>query len=66
MFSILNSGEGPPANYTRKTFGQAVNSLDRVERVDNRYRRRKKHSQINEVFSFIDKERVSLTYDYLI
>ena len=35
--------------------GKAVNSLDRVERVD-KYRRKKKGAQINEVFSFIDKE----------
>ena len=31
-----------------------MNSLDRVERVD-KYRRKKKNTQINEVFSFIDK-----------
>ena len=49
---------GPPTPMTYKPtrpMGQAVNSLDRVERVD-KYRRRKKHSSnMREVFSLVDK-----------
>ena len=54
--------EGPPTptNYKPKSFGQAVNSLDRVERLDRARShqdksRKKRSAQINEIFSFIDK-----------
>ena len=47
------------AGYQQKSFGQAVSSLDRLERLDRaraEARSRKKRSaQINEIFSFIDK-----------
>ena len=58
------SGEGArvpptPTGYRQKSFGQAVTSLDRLERLDrvrSEARSRKKRSaQINEIFSFIDK-----------
>ena len=52
--------EGPPTptNYKPRSFGQAVNSLDRVERLDKFHHdrsRKKRSAQINEIFSFIDK-----------
>ena len=52
--------EGPPTptSYKPRTFGQAVNSLDRVERLDKLQQdksRKKRSAQINEIFSFIDK-----------
>ena len=53
--------QGPPTptNYKPKSFGQAVSSLDRVERLDKlqqeKNARKKKSAQINEIFSFIDK-----------
>ena len=51
---------GPPTstNYKPKSLGQAVNSLDRVERLDKTHlqkSRQKRSAQINEIFSFIDK-----------
>ena len=58
------TGEGArvpptPTGYRQKSFGQAVTSLDRLERLDrvrSEARSRKKRSaQINEIFSFIDK-----------
>jgi len=56
----VNFSEGPPTptNYKPRTFGQAVNSLDRVERLDkyqSERSRKKRSTQINEIFSFIDK-----------
>ena len=54
-------GETSPTQtaYRQKSFGQAVTSLDRLERLDkvrSEARNRKKRSaQINEIFSFIDK-----------
>ena len=58
--SHVNFSDGPPTptNYKPRSFGQAVNSLDRVERLD-KYQtersRKKRSTQINEIFSFIDK-----------
>ena len=54
------SGPPTPTNYKPKSFCQAVNSLDRVERLDRRdshldKSRKKRSAQINEIFSFIDK-----------
>lgn len=56
----VNFSEGPPTptNYKPRSFGQAVNSLDRVERLDkyqSERSRKKRSTQINEIFSFIDK-----------
>ena len=64
--TLVTSGEcgadmrGPPTptNYKPKSLGQAVNSLDRVERLDKSHlqkSRQKRSAQINEIFSFIDK-----------
>ena len=60
--SNFSGAEGPPTptNYKPKSFCQAVNSLDRVERLDKRgshldKSRKKRSAQINEIFSFIDK-----------
>lgn len=47
-----------PTSYKPRPFGQAVNSLDRVERLDKFQQdksRKKRSAQINEIFSFIDK-----------
>ena len=52
------AGPPTPTNYKPKSFGQAVNSLDRVERLDKSHldkSRKKRSAQINEIFSFIDK-----------
>ena len=61
-YSNFSGAEGPPTptNYKPKSFSQAVNSLDRVERLDKRGShldkdRKKRSAQINEIFSFIDK-----------
>ena len=61
-YSNFSGTEGPPTptNYKPKSFSQAVNSLDRVERLDKRgshldKTRKKRSTQINEIFSFIDK-----------
>ena len=56
----MGGGVGPPTptNYKPNTMGQAVNSLDRVERLDRTHlqkSRQKRSAQINEIFSFIDK-----------
>ena len=55
-----SSGVGPPTptNYKPNILGQAVNSLDRVERLEKTHQqksRQKRSAQINEIFSFIDK-----------
>ena len=55
-----SSYQGPPTptNYKPRSYGQAVNSLDRVERLDKFQldkSRKKRSAQINEIFSFIDK-----------
>ena len=57
-FSNFSEGPQTPTNYKPRTFGQAVNSLDRVERLDQSQidkSRKKRSAQINEIFSFIDK-----------
>ena len=61
-YSQFSCPDGPPTptNYKPKSFGQAVNSLDRVERLDKARShqdksRKKRSAQINEIFSFIDK-----------
>ena len=61
-YSHFSGPDGPPTptNYKPKSFSQAVNSLDRVERLDKRgshldKTRKKRSAQINEIFSFIDK-----------
>ena len=58
--SSSGRGGGPPTptNYKPNTLGAAVNSLDRVERLDRTHlqkSRQKRSAQINEIFSFIDK-----------
>ena len=51
-------GPPTPTNYKPNILGQAVNSLDRVERLEKTHQqksRQKRSAQINEIFSFIDK-----------
>ena len=43
------------SGHRQKNFGQAVASLDRLERLDRVRSRKKRSAQINEIFSFIDK-----------
>jgi hypothetical protein len=55
----VRDGPSTPTDYRpRMLFGQAVNSLDRVERLSadkHRRHRQQRTTHINEIFSFIDK-----------